>query len=329
MAETPSSPTLQPWLTYFPPTFFGVVLGISGLGLSWRRAEELLGWSSLPGDFILSIGAVILIASTLLYALKMIRTPQALLLDIAHPVKSAFLAAFPVGLILQVSALAPLHMEAANILWLIGAPASLLVNFFVFSRWFLVSDGTSRMNSIWLIPAAGSLLVAMAGRQVGYFEAAWFFFAIGVLFGGSLLVMILYRYISEARLPGPLVPTYFVPIVAPGLVSIIYPMLTNWQPGDEISSFVRITFHFTLFLLLFNLSMIRIFWRLKFSMGWWAYTFPLDTISTAVIVYAASSGNAFLQQFGMVLLPISTVFILYILVRTGLEIGRGTVMVPD
>ena len=329
MSDAVSAPAEQSWLAYFPTTFFGAVMGISGLGLAWRRAEEAMGWSTLPGDIILSIGALILILSTPLYGLKMLRFPSELQADIAHPVKSAFLSAFPVALILQVSALAPLNMAAAEILWIIGAPASLLVNFFVFSRWYLVSGGTSRMNSIWLIPAAGSFLIAMAGKQVGFDEAAWFFFAIGVMFGGSLLILIIYRYISETRLVDPLVPTYFIPIVPPGLMSIIYPMLTNWQPGDEISSFVRITFYFALFLLLFNLSMIKIFWRLKFSMGWWAYTFPLDTISAAVIVYADATKNPTLETFGQILLPVSTVFILYILLRTVLEIKRGTVLVAD
>ncbi len=288
-----------------------------------------MGWPSQPGDIILSMGAIILILSTPLYGLKMARYPAALQADIGHPVKSAFLSAFPVAICLQVSALVPIHPEAAEILWLIGAPASLLVNFYIFSRWYLVSGGTSRMNSIWLIPAAGSFLVAIAGKHVGYPEAAWFFFAIAVMFGGILLTLIIYRFISEPRLADPLVPSYFVPIVLPGLISIIYPALTNWQMGDEISSFVRIAFYFALFLLLFNLSMIRIFWRLKFSLGWWAYTFPLATLSAAVIVYAHSTGNIYLEKFGTVLLPVSTVFILYILFRTLLEIKRGTILVAD
>ena len=298
MSDTVSSEP-SPWLAYFPPTFFGVVMGVSGLGLAWRQAERLMGFSTLPGDLILIIGALILLISSPIYAVKMLRFPAALQADIAHPVKSAFLSAFPVALILQVSALAPIHHQTAEILWLIGAPA------------------------------AGSFLIAMAGKQVGYDEAAWFFFAIGVLFGGSLLVINIYRYIAEPILPEPLIPTYFVPIVPPGLMSIIYPMLTDWQAGDEISSFVRITFYFALFLLLFNLAMIRIFWRLKFSMGWWAYTFPLDTISSAVIIYAHATNNTLMIEFGSILLYVSSVFILYILARTVAEMVRGTVLVPD
>ncbi|MBT3916294.1 MAG: hypothetical protein HOF23_07955 [Rhodospirillaceae bacterium] len=317
------------WLAYFPPTFFGAVMGVSGLGLAWRQAERLIGFSTLPGDIILIIGALILLIASLIYAVKMMRHPAALQADIAHPVKSAFLSAFPVALILQVSALAPIHLEVAEILWLIGAPASLLVNFYVFSRWYLVGEGVTRINSLWLIPAAGSFLIAMAGKHVGYDEAAWFFFAIGVLFGGSLLIITIYRYIAEPILPDPLIPTYFVPIVPPGLMSIIYPMLTNWQMGDEISSFVRITFYFALFMLLFNLAMIRIFWRLKFSMGWWAYTFPLDTISAAMIIYAHATNNALMMEFGSILLHVSSLFILYILARTVIEIARGTVITPD
>ncbi|MBT3991086.1 MAG: hypothetical protein HON14_03160 [Rhodospirillaceae bacterium] len=329
MSDTAAQSVEQSWLAYFPTTFFGAVMGISGLGLAWRQAEVSLGWSDLPGDAILLIGAAILILATPLYLIKILRLPEAFQRDVDHPVKSAFLSAFPVGLSLQVSALAPLHMEAATLLWLFAAPASLLVNFFVFSRWYLIGEGTARINALWMIPAAGSFLIALAGQQVGFNEAAWFFFAIGVVFGGSILIITIYRYISEPRLPDPVVPTYFVPLVPPGLMSIIYPMITNWQPGDDISSFVRITFYFSLFIFLFNLSMIKIFWRLKFSMGWWAYTFPLDTISIALLAYGTATKNAFLLQFGGGVLAISTILILYILLRTVVEITRGTVLVAD
>ena len=64
-------------------------------------------------------------------------------------------------------------------------------------------------------------------------------------------------------------------------------------------------------------------------MGWWAYTFPLDIITAAIIIYAHSTENLYLEQLGAVLLPISTIFILYILGRTLIEIKRGTVLVAD
>jgi tellurite resistance protein len=315
----------DPWLSYFPPTFFVVVMGISGLGLAWRYAEKLLFWPSFPGTIILIMGSLILLVSILLYTSKLIYYPKTVKSDFTHPIKIAFLGALPVAIILQVSAIAPLHQKTAEILWLIGAPSSLILNFNIFSRWYLLNHWKNKINSLWLIPAAGSFLVAIAGIQVGYNETAWFFFAIGMMFGCGILIIIIYKYISDDKLLDHLIPSYFVPIVPPALVSISYPMLTNWQAGDEISSLVRIMFYFSLFLLLFNLSMIKIFLRLDFSMGWWAYTFPLDTITIAVIVYAHSTENIHLQNIGIILLIASTVFIIYILGCTLIEIKRGNV----
>jgi len=316
------------WLAYFPPTFFGVVMGVSGLGLAWRHTEKLLNWSTLPSTIILIIGSLILLISMSLYTLKLIYYPKTLTADISNPIQIAFLGALPIAIILQVSALADLNRGIAEILWLIGAPTSLLLNFYIFSRWYLLGGWRGKINSIWLIPAAGSFLVAIAGTQVGYNETAWFFFSIGMIFGSGILFFVVYQYITEEKLPDHLVPSYFIPIVPPALVSIAYPLLVNWEIGDEISSLVRIMFYFSLFLLLFNLSMIKIFWRLGFTMGWWAYTFPLDTISAAIIIYAHSTKNIYLQNIGVALLTVSTIFIVYILGRTLIEIKRGTVMKP-
>ena len=112
MSDAASPQAKQSWLAYFPSLSFGTVMGVTGLGLAWRRAEEMMGWSTLPGDIILLIGALILVLSIPLYGLKMARYPEIFAADIDHPIKSAFIAGLPMAMVLQVSALAPINIPS-------------------------------------------------------------------------------------------------------------------------------------------------------------------------------------------------------------------------
>ncbi|MFT7572204.1 MAG: tellurite resistance protein [Paracoccaceae bacterium] len=319
-AEQPSSP-----LAHIPPTFFGAVMGVSGLGLAWRQAEKILDWPSLPGDIALIIGGVMLAVVASAYLAKCLLYPAMLWRDFDHPAKGPFLGGAPLAILLQVPAVLPLHAGVAQVLFFGGAGLSLFLTFYIFSRWYLRPQEMAKMNPIWLIPGVGSLLTALIGPSFGYIELSWFFFSIGAIVWVLLSAVLMYRIMFGPGLPAPLTPSYFVLIVPPALMSLIFPLLV---PGD-ISPFTRMIYYFALFLLLLNISMIRTFLRVKFSMGWWAYSFPLDIIGAATLIYASATNNTYLLAAGQVILIFATVLIAYILVRTLIDVACGRILIPD
>ena len=318
--ETPASP-----LAYIPPTFFGAVMGVSGLGLAWRQAEKFLDWASLPGDIVLVIGAAMLAMVAPAYIAKCLLYPAMLWRDFDHPVKGPFLAGAPLAIQLQVPGVLPLHPGVAEGLFLCGAGLSLFLTLYIMSRWFLRPQEMAKMNPIWLIPGVGGFLTALMGPSLGYMELSWFFFSISVVIWILLSAVLMYRLMFGPALPQPLTPTYFVPIVPPALMSIIFPLLV---PG-EISPFTRVIYYFALLLLLLNITMIRTFLRVRFSMGWWAYSFPLDGIAAATLIYGDTTNNPYLLAAGQAILIFATGLIAYILVRTVIDIARGRVLIPD
>jgi tellurite resistance protein len=312
-------------VAHLPPTLFGAVMGISGLGLAWRRAEMVHEAPSWPGDVVLLTGALVLAVLLPAYGFKFLRHREAVAQDLGHPVKGPFLAGMPLALLLQVPALAPFSLAAAQVLFVVGAAGSLAINLYIFARWFLGRHEIEQFNAIWLIPGVGSFIVAITGAPVGFKETAWFFFAVGLGFWLSLSAILIYRYIFFAKHADPLVPSYFVPIVPPGLMSMIYPMLV----AGELAGFTRVIYYFALFLLILSLAMFREFLRLKFTIGWWAYSFPFDTITSATILFAQAAGLAALAMAGKFMLAATTAAITYLFVRTVVEIWRGGVFVAD
>lgn len=108
-------------------------------------------------------------------------------------------------------------------------------------------------------------------------------------------------------------------------MSMIYPMLT----GEAVSEFSRVIYYFALFLTLFNVAMIRTFLRLKFSMSWWAYSFPLAVITSATINYGVATEITFFEYLGPAFLIISTFLIGGIFIRTMLDMVRGNIFVAE
>ncbi len=322
------------WIEFVPPTFFGAVMGITGLAIAWRRAEEILGWPAIFGDLIFLIGAAMLVLMLPAYAAKCILFPAAVKSDIAHPIKSAFVGGLPLAICLQLPFISPYYPTAAQGIWLVTAISGLALYMYIFSRWFLLENKIESINAVWFIPGCGSFIISMTGAPLGFVEMGWFYFSIAVTLWAFLSGALMYRYIFCPRLPDSLVPTYFVNIVPPGLASMIYPLLSGGDlmdsfTGGEVAAFTRVTFFFALFWLILCLAMIRMFLRLKFDLGWWAYSFPLDTITTATLMYGAATKNAILLDMGGVLLIASTLVIGVILLRTLYEITRGQVFAPE
>ncbi|MFC1664623.1 SLAC1 anion channel family protein [Pseudomonadota bacterium] len=302
-----------------PSTLFGSVMGITGLALAWRRAEEYFGWSTLPGDTFAVIASITLLVLIITYTLKVILFRSSYLEDLNHPVRGPFIAGLPLAILLQVPFIKPFSEPVAHAVFAVGASFSIGFNLYLFARWYLRSYDIESYNAVWLIPGVGSFIVALIGAPLGYIELSWFFFSIGICFWVFLSAILMYRYIFCGPTPEILRPSFFIPIVPPALMSMIYPLLD----GGEISNFARIIYYFALFLTLFNFSMIGIFLKLKFNLGWWAYSFPLDTITSATLFYAKTTSNNFLMGVGQILLVLTTVVISGLIVLTANTVVRG------
>ena len=93
-----SSPTP---LKFLMPGWFALVMGLCGLALAWHRAHGVLG--DMASGVALVIGALALLVFLVLLVaslLRISRYPAALAEDLKHPVRHAFVAAFPVSLLL-------------------------------------------------------------------------------------------------------------------------------------------------------------------------------------------------------------------------------------
>ena len=100
-----------------PAAFFGIVLGLVGLGNTWRVAARL--WDKLPtviGETIMLLAVVVWAMLVVLYVAKWFLAREEARVEWEHPVLCCFVGLAPVATMLAALALLPYSRAAAEIL---------------------------------------------------------------------------------------------------------------------------------------------------------------------------------------------------------------------
>ncbi len=312
-------------LEHFPISFFATVMGSAGLAIAWKKAHLVLG---LPADIGLALQWWALTLFGVLaafYLAKMARHWPAVQHEFAHPVRLNFFPASSISLLLLAVAFAETHAVLAQGLWTVGAILHLGFTLTVMSSWIHHTRyDIKHANPAWFIPVVGNIIVPVAGVGFAPAEISWFFFSIGLLFWIVLLTIVMNRLFFHEPLPERLTPTLFILIAPPAVGFIAWVKLQ----GGEIDAFARILYYVGLFLTLLLASNALRFFRIRFFLSTWAYSFPLAAITVATLVMAERMGGLFVPLGWLLLAVLSTVLLLLTL-RTAQGVLRGEICVPE
>ncbi len=318
MTESPS-----PRLKNFPISWFAMIMGMAGFTIAWRRAEAVLGLGFSLADWLLPLTAALALALGTLLIAKLVRHPQAVLAELSHPVKLAFVPTVSIALILLGTAFLHECPELSFWLWSLGAALHLALTLYVLSSWIHHTRyEIAHLNPAWFIPVVGNILVPIAGIHHASLEISWFFFSLGLFFWPVLTAIIFYRLIFHGSLPERFMPTLFIFIAPPAVGFVSYVALTG-----GIDAFARILYGVALFFTLLLLVQFRYFVRLKFFLSWWAYSFPLAAVTIATFIMAQQTGLALYAWLGGALLALLSSVIAILLARTGLAVARREICV--
>ncbi len=329
------------WLAHVPVPLFAVVMGVAGLGLAWRKGHEALALPMEIGEAVLALGGLFFVVIFTLYLSKALRHPQEFKTEFNHPIRSNFVAAISISILLLSTGLAPYAVDGALLpwnlgplpmareiavgLWAVGATAQLLITLRLIGRWMFHEQQINHSNPAWFIPIVGNILVPLAGVRLGFPEISWFFLSIALVFWVLLFTIVFYRIVFHLQLAPKLVPTLFIFIPPPAIGMLSYLNLT----GGDLDAFARVLANFTLFLVILLLSLGHRFVKVPFAVSWWAFTFPLDAAAVAILVYAQKTGSEMMNWIGAGLLGIATVVVVVVLFRTFAALARGQLFVPE
>jgi len=321
---SPAAPANTSRLNNMPIAFFAVVMGLVGLTLTWKQAEQAVIMPFKASPFLAAITATVFVLLLGFYAAKYVLHRKAVLTELHHPVLISYFPTISIN-ILSLSVIAyEYNAVLSRGLWLGGAVLHLLLTFYVLSEWMNQSHfDIKHMNPAWFIPVVGNIVAPIGGMQHGYVDSSWFFFSVGLMFWLVLMVIVFYRIIFHNPMPDKLLPTLFILIAPPAVGFISYVKITG-----SVDAFATILYHTALFVTLMLGSQFVKFARLKFFLSWWAYSFPLAAMTIATFVMADATGKHWFHVLALVLFVILNLLLVLLMVRTIESIRHGKICLP-
>lgn len=309
----------------FPVSFFSVVMGLAGFVIALQKAADIFHLAENIGLSVLflSIGVFIMILT--IYLFKVLFYFDEVREEFDHPTKINFFPTISISLLLLSVALLPVNSEISKYLWGCGAVLHLFFTIFIVSIWMHHDKfKITHLNPSWFIPAVGNILVPVAGTAHFTPELSWFFFSFGLFFWMILLVVFFYRIFFHESLTAKLLPTLFILIAPPAVGFISYFKLTG-----EINDFSRILYYFSVFLTILLFSQVKVFSKIKYYLSWWAYSFPLASVSIASALMYHETRAVFFMYLFLVLLVLLTLLIVLLMLRTVTAIARKEICLED
>lgn len=328
-------------LKFLMPGWFSVVMGLCGLSLAWHRANGLLGGMAdgialVVGALAAAVFGVLLVASVV----RANRYPAALAEDLKHPVRHAFVAAFPVSILLLAAvgvALFGPH-PAINALWWAGSLAQLWATVWVLGRWLAPAasaspgqgGGNTASTGLWpavtpvlLIPVVGNVVVPLAGLPLGHETWSAAQMGIGAFFWPVVLTLVLVRRIAHSPLADRILPAWFITIAPPSVIGV--DLLQFNAPAPLPMAMWGVAMFFVLWVS----PMLRRIASQPFGVAFWGLSFPLAAFTTLTLRLAEMQGGGALQTLAVLLLAVTSITVLWLAFATVRGLREGSLLAPE
>lgn len=295
-----------------PASFFGIVLGLSGLGQAWRIAVRLWNMPSAIGEGLLLLSALVWAALLVAYVLQAIRYPEVVRTEFQHPVQGSTPALLAVSTLLIVLAALPYSRLLA---WILAAAG--ITWHLAFSLWHtgaLWQGGRDTLDTaptLYLPTVAGNFTSAAALGGLGYPDWGWLFLGAGIFSWLALESLIIQRLWHQKTLPAAQRPLLGIQFAPPVVCAMAWLML---DPGSA-DRWLLMLWGYGLFQLLLGLRLGPWLGAQPFAPSYWAYTFGI-TAATVCGLKLALVGVGAAQILSIPIFVGANLFIGYLSLRT-------------
>jgi len=303
------------FLEFLPVSFFGGIMGLSGLCFAWRSAHNIWLLPRLIGEIIGLIAILSFIALSLTYLIKWKRYPNLVRGEFSHPVSVSFFATIIISLLLIPGIIRPYYALFAFWLWVFAAAMMFFFAIYVIRKWLDNVQNPENALPAWVLPVVGTLDVPIVGSSfdhAGAREVCILFFGVGIIFAIILLPIIISRLLFQPQLPVLLQPTLMI-LTGPFALAFSGYIALNYKQ-DFISA---VFFYFNIFLFCILSSKILYIPRsCPFRATWWAVSFPLVAITLSSFHYFEAHNDIVHYTLAAIFLALSTLVISYLFFQT-------------
>lgn len=300
-------------LPRIPLNTLAIGFGLAGLATLWTTVVTALGWSEALPVALWIVAAIAWVWLIVAHTVRGSRSSETLASQLRHPAQGPIAAIVPlVGMLLG------LELSA---FWPIGGAVLAAVSFVVatlYAGWILAfwhrgSLNPEAFHGAYLLPTVGAgFIAAIVAARLHAPEVAVAAFAVGIFFWVVLVTVLLSRLAFFPPLPDPLTPTLAILLAPPALGGTAWFAMNGLHRDLVADAFLGIL----VLMLLLQLFMVPTYARLRFTLGFWSFTFPVAAAAAYGVQWLHLAGFAGWQPLALIAAALSSAVTLAIAVRS-------------
>ncbi|GAA1528313.1 hypothetical protein [Kribbella lupini] len=254
-----------------PLSTFAIGFGLAGLAEVWTNASPALGLPRVVPQAFWAVAAVAWCWLIVAHAVRGARSEVPLAQQLHHPAQGSLASLAPVTAMLLAGDLSTYSLGAGRVMFLLALLVSTVFAAWRLASWFEGRLEFESMHPGYLLPTvAPGLVGASVAAGVGFHGLAWALFGVGTFFTVIMTAILVLRLAFHAALADPLLPTTAILLAPPAVAGIAWFALN----GGVVDPVAEATAGVGVLLLLVQVVMVPRYRRLRFSLGFWSFTFP-------------------------------------------------------
>lgn len=311
-------------LKNFPIMMFAIVMGMSGLTITYQKAHLWLGFSAYISTALTVVTSLVFVVVTAIYIIKFFKYKSAVKNEFSHPIRINFFAAISISLLMLAIIYNEQSLLVSQFLWYPGTILHLYLTMHTISFWINHNQELDHSNPAWFIPVVGNVLVPIGGVGFVSNEILMYFFSVGMFFWFVLFSIIFNRIIFHNQLAAKFMPTLFILIAPPAVGFIAY-----FKMFGQLDTFALFLFNIAVFFTLLISFMYKNFLKIKFFISWWAFVFPVAAMAISTMLMYHQFGGDILLGFSYLIVSITTVIVLIVIFQTVKNINQQNVCIQE
>jgi tellurite resistance protein len=307
-----------------PASYFGIVLGLAGLGSAWRAASRAWQLPAFIAEWIYVGATVVWALLVILYMLKSILAPAKLAEEAAHPVQCCFIGLAGVATMLIAGGLVPHYRLSADIVFVVGCTFTLV--FAVWRTgglWQGERDHAATTAVLYLPTVAGSFVSAIVVSAIGYPDWGQFAFGAGIFSWLAVESVLLNQLLTGPTKAVPLRPTLGIQLAPAPVGAVAYIAIGGGVPDI----FVHALIGYGVLQLLVMARLSHWIAQAGAVPGLWAFSFGATAIATAPVQLIARGDHGAVSVLGPLLFVTANVVVASLTVMTLFLLFSGRMFV--
>ena len=311
-------------LKFFPIMMYAIVMGMSGLTITYQKAALWLNFPHIIGSSLMYLTTAIFVGVSITYGMKLFTYASAVKNEFSHPVRINFFAAVSISMLMLAIIYKEEFPTVSAIFWYPGVLLHFYLTMHTIAFWIKDNQELSHSNPAWFIPIVGNVLIPVGGIGFASNGVLMYFFSVGIFFWIILFSLILNRIIFHHQLAVKFMPTMFILIAPPAVGFIAY-----FKLFGVIDTFAMMLFNLALFFTFLVAFMYKSFLKIQFFISWWAFVSPIAAMAISSMLMYHVLNDLALMMLSYVMIAATTVIILIVIYQTVLHMTKNEICIQE